>query len=131
MTTSKVKLKSEIIADFLDMVEQCKKDYMISSEKISEADRASSDLIHSIEFSNSSRDRSKAATLLHKVRQDRRFYKDINEEAAVIVNYLEEYKKAMDKLRNVLGEMRKVEEYHQNRIYKPRVIQIKETGKTE
>lgn len=38
MTTSKVKSKSEIIADFLDMVEQCKRDYMISSEKISEAD---------------------------------------------------------------------------------------------
>lgn len=124
----KQKLKSEIISDFLDLIDQCKTDYMISDEKVAEADKASSDLTHSIEFSNNCKDRSKTATILHNVRQDRRYYKDIKEEAEVIVDYVKDHEKAMNKLKNVLGEMRKVENYHQNRTYKPRVIQIKESG---
>ncbi|MEY8369600.1 hypothetical protein AALA24_12665 [Anaerovoracaceae bacterium 42-11] len=124
----KNKLKSEIIADFLDLIEQCKIDYKISDEKIGQADKASSDMIHSIEFCNDSRKRSKTATQLHNIRKDRRYYKDMNEEAAVIIGYLEEHKKAAEKLKFVLGEMRKVESYHENRTYKPRVIQIDEKG---
>lgn len=85
-------------------------------------------MIHSIEFCNDSKKRSKTATALHSIRKDRRYYKDMNEEAGVIVDYLENHKKAVEKLKFVLGEMRKVEAYHENRTYKPRVIQIEERG---
>lgn len=101
---------------------------MIADEKINEADKASSDMIHSIEFCTKCEERSKTATQLHAIRKDRRYYKDIKEEAEVIVDYLEDYEKAVNKLKNVLGQMRKVESYHLDRTYKPRVIQIKESG---
>ncbi|MEY8367000.1 hypothetical protein AALA22_15320 [Anaerovoracaceae bacterium 41-7] len=124
----KNKLKSEIIADFLDLVEQCKIEYKISDEKIGQADKASSDMIHSIEFCNDSKKRSKTATMLHNIRKDRRYYKDMNEEAAIIVDYLKDHNKAAEKLKFVLGEMRKIESYHENRTYKPRVFPIEERG---
>ena len=95
---------------------------MIADEKINLSNKATQDMLHKIEFSKDYRERSKAATQLHYIREDRRHYKDIKEETEIIVSYYEENKKAVERLKKMLGEMRKVEKYHENRSYKPRVI---------
>lgn len=116
------KLKSEVISDFLGLIEECKIYDAIADEKINLSNKATQDMLHKIEFSNDYKERSKAATQLHYIREDRRHYKDIKEETAIVVAYYEENKKAVERLKKMLGEMRKVEKYHENRAYKPRVI---------
>lgn len=54
---------------------------------------------------------------------ERRKYKDIFEETDDIVQFFKEsqHKKTLDQMRQLLGRVRKVEKYHGNRIYIPRV----------
>lgn len=119
---TKEKLKSEIISEFLSLIEECKIYDAIADEKINLSNKATQDMLHKIEFSKDYKERSKAATQLHYIREDRRHYKDIKEETEIVVAYYEENKKAVERLKKMLGEMRKVEKYHENRSYKPRVI---------
>ena len=119
---SKCKLKSEIISDFLGLIEECKIYDSIADDKIDLANKATQDMLHKIEFSKDYRERGRAATQLHYIREDRRHYKDIKEETEIVVSYYEENKKAVERLKKTLGELRKIEKYHENRSYKPRVI---------
>lgn len=120
--TNKDKTSSEIITDFLNLIHESSKKYEIAAEKIGNADKATIDLLHSIEFTTSYGERNKLATTLHAVRNDRRYYKDIKEEAEVIVEYFQGNKKAINQLKEMLGQLRKVEKYHENRSYIPRYI---------
>ena len=56
------------------------------------------------------------------MRRDRRYYKDMKQEAELLHDFKDEYSKAINALQQVLGRMRKVEEYHAERNYKPRII---------
>lgn len=124
------RLKSEIISDFLNLLDAARIEYQISNEKIETARKITQDMLHEIEFGKTVAERNKSATNLHRVRIDRRYYKDINEEAEVLVNYMEEYKDAVNQLKEALGKMRKVESYHNNsRTYKPRYLPYEETVK--
>mgnify|MGYP005780096411 CR=1 FL=1 len=67
-------------------------------------------------------ERAKLATELRNCRLERRQYKDILEESEPIVQFFEEpqHKKTREQLKQLLGQMRKVENYHQNRQYRKR-----------
>lgn len=121
-----IKSKSQIISDFLTLIEEAKSEYALAEEYLDKSHRATQDLLHSIEFENSSRERSKMATQLHTIRLDRRYWKDIFEEAEPILEYYKQHQKAINCLKEVLGKERRVESYHAERAYTPKFF--KEAG---
>ena len=62
-------------------------------------------------------------TKLHKSRLDRRKYKDLMEETVDIVEFVSDssHKKTFDKMKQLLGKVRKAESYHENRVYIRRI----------
>lgn len=59
-----------------------------------------------------------------------RYFKDRVEEYQPIIDFITDpqNKKFIDKLTQVLGEVRKQERYRQNRTYYPRILKEKETN---
>ena len=114
---------SEIIKSFLDMINESESMYQIAYDKVNELDKASGDILHKLELDNLSySDNCKLMTQLKTLRKDRRYYKDLVEEYEVMKKYYNENKKAVDLLKQKLGDMRRIESYHSVRTYKPRVL---------
>ena len=116
------KLKSEIISDFLNLLKDCDREYTAATSLLKDSEDASQDLLHQIELKDTYAERCKTATKLATVRRDRRYYKDMKQEAELLYDYKHEYCKAINELQQVLGRMRKIEEYHADRSYIPRII---------
>lgn len=120
----KEKLKSEIISDFLNLMLNTPSIYSAAYKAVNEEDKLASDLLHEIELDGTTcAKRSKTATALRTNRLDRRYYKDIVEEYSPLNEFLKDGNndKAIKKLMQVLGDVRKVEKYHEDREYRPRV----------
>lgn len=122
------KKPSECIKEFLDFVAEAQVQYRIYSEEVNNQDKLTQDYLHSLELDGLKCDeRSKIATKLAINRKDRRYYKDRVEELGPIVEFFEEpqNKKVLDKLKQVLGTVRRAEGYHKDRVYVPRVLKEK------
>lgn len=67
------------------------------------------------------------ATQLAICRKDRRYYKDKVEELQPLIDFLgeAENKKVIERIKKVLGEVKKEERAHENRFYVPRVLKDK------
>lgn len=61
---------------YLDTISDFQKAYQYAFNKVNETDKATQDLLHQLEL-GSVKERNKTATLLSKVRKERRYYKDI------------------------------------------------------
>lgn len=118
-----ITMVSEEIKSFLDFVEESRKLYTYALEQIKLEEKRQTDLLHSIEFEPSCKERSKISTRLHKCRKDRRRFKDMAEEREEVVKFFQDpqHKKTLDHMTQLLGKVRKVEQYHEKRIYIPRV----------
>ena len=119
--------KSEIIKEFLDMVAESSHQLEWASEERSKQEKLTQDLLHKLELGGY-KDRNRVATQLAHCRQERRYYKDIEEECEIVAEWAASTAGALsiNLLRKSLGDMRKVEKYHAKRSYKPRVL--KEEG---
>lgn len=115
--------RSDYISNFLNFIEQCKVDSHESIEGVSREDKRQENLIHAIENCGIAKERNKLSTQLHKCRKERRKYKNMQEEVGWIVNFVSapENKKTFDRLTQVLGNVRKTEERHENWVYKSRL----------
>ena len=116
---------SECLKAFLDFVTDASTQCRLYGEYVNEEDKLTQDLLHALELGQLSRgERSKIATQLATNRRNRRYYKDRVEELSPIADFFADAanKKVLDRLRHVLGEVRKQEEYHKTRTYKPRVL---------
>lgn len=116
--------KSEIITQFLNYIDNCQKQYNYAFEMVGIEDKRTSDLLHELELETTTySERSKIATQLRISRRDRRYYKDIVEECQPILNFMNDpvKKKIINQLSQVLGEVRKIEKYHEGRTYVPRI----------
>ena len=114
--------RSEIIQDFLDLIKDCESKYPFAVDNIKKSEQATQDLLHTIELDADYKERCRAATTLSNVRKDRRYYKDLKEETEILVNFKSQNTKAINTLKQCLGEMRRVEKYHEGRHYYPRII---------
>lgn len=88
-------------------------------------DKLTQDYLHKLELKDKTYgQRAKTSTSLAKCRQDRRLNKDITEEIQPLVDWLNDNNniKAINKLKEVLGSVRKQENYHGNRRYYPRIL---------
>lgn len=115
---------SETVKEFLDYLCDTDKQWAYAYGKVGEEDKRASDLLHKLELEDlKAPERNKIATQLQINRKDRRYYKDIVEGGQPIIDFINDpqHKKTIDKLKQVLGELRKVEGYHSNRTYIPRI----------
>lgn len=118
------KKPSEYISEFLNFISEAQSQYRFCSDEVNNQDKLTQDYLHSLELDGLKRDeRSKVATKLAINRKDRRYYKDRVEELEPIVQFFEEQqnKKVLDKMSQVLGQVRKAENYHKDRKYIPKV----------
>lgn len=114
---------SEEIKHFLDFTRDCETRYKLALEAMETENKRTQDFLHAIEFEPHSEERSKIATKMRASRITRRENKDIVEELEPMIDFLSSpaNKKAVDLLSQILGRIRKVEKYHENRSYHPRV----------
>ena len=125
------KKPSQYLAEFLNFISWAQSHYKFCSDEVNNQDKLTQDYLHSLELDGLKCDeRSKIATKLAVNRKDRRYYKDRVEELEPIVEFFEEQqnKKMLNKMKEVLGIVRKSELYHKDRKYVPRVLKDKERG---
>ena len=123
-----IKQPSKCLSDFLNFVSDAQSHYRFCTEEMKKQDQLTQDFLHSLELDDlKCGGRSKLATQLAINRKDRRYYKDRVEELQPIVDFFTDpqNKKVLDKLTNVLGQCRKMENYHKDRIYVPKVLKEK------
>ena len=116
---------SQIIKTFLDFVDTAQSQYNFNLEAMKNEDRITQDFLHKLELEGlNCRERSKIATQLTHNRQARRNYKDAVEELEPIVDFFDDPKNrsVLNAMSQLLGQVRKVENYHQRRFYLPKVI---------
>ena len=119
---------SEQISNFLSFLTESQTEYNYSYEEVNRLDKLTQDYLHQLELDNlKCAERSKVATQLAICRKDRRYYKDKVEELQPLINFFKvnENIRAIEKLKKVLGEVKKEERGHENRFYVPRVLKDK------
>lgn len=116
-------MASEEIKKFLDFIDESRRLHAIAADGIKKEEKKLQDFLHAIEFESNSKERSKICTKLHQSRLERRRNKDMAEELEEIVKFFQEpqHKKTLDQMTQLLGKVRKIEKYHAERTYYPRV----------
>lgn len=128
---------SDRLSDFLTFYDEAIKMYNYCFEMVNECDKLKCDLLHKIELSlfTDRNEENRVKTQLKQCLKDRRYYKDRVEELEPFVKlfiYIGEKSsdnssmiactKAINLLKTSLGTIRKMEDYHKNRTYKPRIL---------
>ena len=123
MSKKKQKLMSENVSDFANFVRETRQLYENHVKMLEYYDKCSQDLLHQLELGDSAT-RGKTTTQLVRVRKLRRESKDFVDNFAPMIALMDttEGKYFLRRLNESLGEMRKVERAHQNRIYIPKAI---------
>lgn len=118
---------SQQISDFLDLLAEAESVYNFNYEKVGEYDKLTINYTHSLELEDLSYQEScKKTTQLKKHLKERRKCKNKVEEYKPIVDFLADKnnKKIINQLKQTLGAIRKVEDYHSNRHYIPRDVNV-------
>lgn len=116
---------SEQISDFIKLINSAVPSFNYFYDKMLEQDKITQDILHKLELEDVKyNERARLATELQKVRRDRRKYKDCVEELELIKNFAldDKNKKFINNLGQLVGAVRKVEKYHADRHYFPRVV---------
>lgn len=114
---------SEVIEAFICLLEEAPKKFNAAYELVGAEDRKSGDILHFLELEEVDEDKyGEILIQLQTVRKDRRYYKDLIELYDPIKKYIEENKKAVEQLKQMLGKVRKAEAYHEERSYIPREL---------
>lgn len=112
--------KSEYIEQFLNFLSESEKTYNLAIQEKEELEKLESDYIHMLELEDLNyMQRSDLATELRDCLRERRKKKDVVEilEPIVLFRKDESNKKTFGKLTQLLGEIRKIERYHDSRHY--------------
>lgn len=120
----KEKEPSEILADFLNYIDQCRHDYQAAHDAVGTEDKRLQDLLHGLEFAEDENEKRRAGTRLQQSRRERRRRKDEVKRLEMIVRFFDEptHKGTLNKMRQLLGKQRKEEEYlNGERHYNKRV----------
>lgn len=115
--------KSEIIADFLQLLRECETGYQFNYEMVNKMDLLKTDIEHKFELEPlNAKERAALGKQLVACLKERREYKDAVEEMKVLSVYVGENRAVINGLTQIVGEMRKAEKYHAERTYRPRVL---------
>ena len=129
MTKEKISTRIE---QFLDLCDHAKSIYQVNYDVVLKCDKVTQDFLHAIElYSLTYKQRAKLTSSERQNRIERRAAKDVVEEYEPIVKWLGEVPeaaKAINKLKQTLGEIRKSERYHEERTYVKRIRRDDNTG---
>lgn len=110
------------LEQILKTLRQAETDFNIASDEQKVCDDEQQDILHELELVRLSyHERGKLAARLVEVRKKRRLAKNTLETLEPLVNWLKENQDTVRSLQRVLGEMRKQEQRHLNRVYVKRV----------
>lgn len=74
--SKKEKEPSEVLADFLNYIDQCRHDYQAAHDAVGMEDKRLQDLLHGLEFAADENEKRRAGTKLQQSRRIRRQEKD-------------------------------------------------------
>ena len=126
---------SKRIEDFCNFYNEMNKSYTYYYQRVNDCDKLKCDLLHKLELGDY-KDRNEKQRLLTQIERclkDRRYYKDRVEEMEPFIHIFKDPDKSQDNknrcaittmnnLTNCLGQVRKMEAYHADRTYKPRIL---------
>lgn len=120
----------KIIQDFISLFKNSYEDYKKYEKEVGEMDKATQDVLHQLELGEKVTI-SKWSKSLVEVRKKRRFAKDKVEELKPFYDYFVENQKNINKLNNIIGEVRSIKKSQSKRVYRPRVITTIEINNKE
>lgn len=134
MATTGLKISNRL-SNFIDFYDEVISAYKYAYEMVNQCDKLKCDLLHKIELGlyEDSNEEKRIQTQLKYCLKDRRYYKDRVEELQPFTElFLSKEKdrenitrtcvQAINHIKNTLGNVRKAEEYHRDRTYKPRIL---------
>lgn len=123
------------LEDFLSFYDEAIKVYNFCYEKVNECEKLECDLKHKLELGNytDANEEKRILTQLKYCLRDRRYYKDRVEELGPFVllfigkdkekeQYIRAAASTLNQMKQSLGAVRKMEDYHKTRTYKPRIL---------
>ena len=120
-----IKIKnSEIISEFLKLIDRAEKEYSIAFDAVGEKDKETTDFMHEVELQTlKQNEKAKLITKLKGIRKERRYWKNKVDELQPLQELVNDkaFKAQIEKLKQVLGKVRKAENYLEERNYKPRI----------
>lgn len=111
----------KILQDYATLLEKSAKDYDYYFDKVNELDKATQDILHQLELGNSDV-AIKWARKLIQIRKQRRCAKDLVQKLEPLKVYYESNVKEVNKIKMLVGDIRKNDKYFENKRYSPRVI---------
>ena len=134
MATTGLKV-SKRLEDFIEFYDEAINTYTYAYDMVNQCDKLKCDLLHKIELGlyEDINEEKRIQTKLKYCLKDRRYYKDRVEELEPFANlFLSKEKErenitrtcsqAINHIKNTLGSVRRAEEYHKERTYKPRIL---------
>lgn len=126
---------SKRLEDFISFYDEAINTYKYAYDMVNQCDKLKCDLLHKIELGlfEDSNEEKRIQTQLKYCLKDRRYYKDRVEELEPFVSlFLNKDKEkemntranvnCLNVIKNTLGGVRKAEDYHKERTYKPRIL---------
>ena len=115
--------KSEIIAEFLELLREAEHSYSFNYDSVNQMDKLKQDILHKFELQQMTEpELLQLDQALIDCLKQRRDYKDAVEELEPIRAFADGNKKFVEQTKQLLGKVRKVEEYHEDRRYNTRVF---------
>lgn len=134
MATTGLKV-SKRLEDFISFYDEAINTYKYAYDMVNQCDKLKCDVEHKLELGlyADRNEESRIKTQIKYVLRDRRYYKDRVEELEPFVSlFLSKDKEkelntranvnCLNVIKNTLGGVRKAEEYHRERTYKPRIL---------
>ena len=126
---------SKRLSDFIAFYDEAVQTYSYCYNQVNACDRLKCDLLHKIELGlyEDKNEEKRIQTQLKYCLKDRRYYKDRVEELEPFVKLFNSKEKereiitkscstTINHIKQSLGEVRRAEDYHSNRTYKPRIL---------
>ena len=115
---------SAIISDFLTIIRIAEQNCEVYKDLLANEDKLTQDILHTLELEDINySEKAKLATKLRTNRKDRRYYKDVFMIIDELVKWKQEHKQSYEMLKQLLGRIRKIEQYQQERNYYPRTVE--------
>ena len=134
MSTTGLKVSNRL-SNFIDFYDEVISAYNYAYDMVNQCDKLKCDLLHKLELGlyEDKNEEKRIQTQLKYCLKDRRYYKDRVEELEPFANlFLSKEKErenithtcsqAINHIKNTLGSVRRAEEYHRERTYKPRIL---------
>lgn len=120
----KNKTPAQVLEEFLNYIDNLSAEYTYAQSVVETEEKKMQDFVHAIELAKTRKDRDKVTTRFHNSRKLRRENKNIVLLYEPIIKFLLEKnnKDTLNRLRQLLGQQRKVEEkLNRDKIYTLRV----------